>query len=365
MTDSRQEWKLPTFENLSRRPCASGELGWWSYDPIRLFRCTKTWRLASTLWSSPFFTELHSTTVVYNVIWWKFACWSETSRSFAARSQKKVVRSSLLYCFIGKLIRISIISCTTDPLVHHGRHFGRTVHPLCNVTALVNNGLLYIGEFPAQPEETFTHECVLFPLAWMFIYLFTRQRRENRIFTLLLQMVPGLEERLVGGSEENVLHVAELVRFSISKIYGQFDNTIHADPERRVQRQVGWHQKPKRCNSGLDYSTGAISQPAPGSKCQNRPGISSWGHRCLAVPCWCWLVWHRVGSLYYFSRTLLQSVESRKSSVVVRWPYLGTNGRYFSIVIAIMTRTIPGTVCSRAIFLFLCVFELRFNAQAC
>jgi hypothetical protein len=73
----------------------------------------------------------------------------------------------------------------------------------------------------------------------MFIYLFTRQRRENRIFTLLLQMVPGLEERLVEGSEENVLHVAELVRFSISKIYGQFDNTIHADPERRVQRQVG------------------------------------------------------------------------------------------------------------------------------
>ena len=129
----------------------------------------------------------------------------------------------------------------TDPLVHHGRHFGRTVHPLCNVTALVNNGLLYIGEFSGQPEESFTHECVLFPLAWMLDYMFTRQRREHRVFMLLLQMVPGLEERLVEGSEENVLHVAELVRFSTNNIY--MDNLatrlIHTDPERRVQRQVG------------------------------------------------------------------------------------------------------------------------------
>jgi hypothetical protein len=60
------------------------------------------------------------------------------------------------------------ISCTTDPLVHHGRHFGRTVHALCNVTALLNNGLLYIGELSGQPEETFTHEYVLRISTWMF-----------------------------------------------------------------------------------------------------------------------------------------------------------------------------------------------------
>ena len=74
------------------------------------------------------------------------------------------------------------------------------------------------------------------------------------------------------------------------------------------------------------------------------------------MPGWCWLVWHRVSALYSFPRTLLQSIGSRKSFTVVKWPYPGTSGQYFSIVIAIMTRTIPGTVCSRVVFLFLCVW---------
>jgi hypothetical protein len=46
----------------------------------------------------------------------------------------------------------------TDPLVHHGRHFGRTVHSLCNVSALITNGLLRLGELADEPEESFTYE---------------------------------------------------------------------------------------------------------------------------------------------------------------------------------------------------------------
>lgn len=53
-------------------------------------------------------------------------------------------------------------SCGTDPLVHHGRHFGRTVHAMCTVQALLNNGLLRMGELAEEPEETFSHELVLF-----------------------------------------------------------------------------------------------------------------------------------------------------------------------------------------------------------
>jgi len=49
-------------------------------------------------------------------------------------------------------------SSGTDPLVHHGRHFGRTVHALCNVGALLNNGMLRMGELSEQPDEDFTHE---------------------------------------------------------------------------------------------------------------------------------------------------------------------------------------------------------------
>jgi hypothetical protein len=49
-------------------------------------------------------------------------------------------------------------SCTTDPLVHHGRHFGRTVHALCTVNALIVNGMLRMGELAERPEDTFTQE---------------------------------------------------------------------------------------------------------------------------------------------------------------------------------------------------------------
>jgi len=45
-----------------------------------------------------------------------------------------------------------------DPLVHHGRHFGRTVHALCNIQALLTNGLLRMGELSDEAEETSTYE---------------------------------------------------------------------------------------------------------------------------------------------------------------------------------------------------------------
>jgi hypothetical protein len=41
--------------------------------------------------------------------------------------------------------------------------------------------------------------------------LSNRQRREHRVFEALLQMVPGLEERLLSGSEENIVNIAEMV----------------------------------------------------------------------------------------------------------------------------------------------------------
>ena len=53
------------------------------------------------------------------------------------------------------------ISSTADPLVHYGRHFGRTVHALCTVSALLNNGILRMGELAERAEDTFTHEYVM------------------------------------------------------------------------------------------------------------------------------------------------------------------------------------------------------------
>jgi hypothetical protein len=49
-------------------------------------------------------------------------------------------------------------SCQSDPLVSHGRHFGRTIHALCNVQTLLTNGLLRLGELSEEPDESFSAE---------------------------------------------------------------------------------------------------------------------------------------------------------------------------------------------------------------
>jgi hypothetical protein len=52
---------------------------------------------------------------------------------------------------------------------------------------------------------------VSFIIAGLLTYKLDRERREHRVFTRLLEMIPGLEERLLDGSEEGVVHIAELV----------------------------------------------------------------------------------------------------------------------------------------------------------
>jgi hypothetical protein len=49
-------------------------------------------------------------------------------------------------------------SCSADPLVHHGRHFGRTIHALCNVNMLITNGIMRDVELADRPAEDFTAE---------------------------------------------------------------------------------------------------------------------------------------------------------------------------------------------------------------
>jgi len=72
-----------------------------------------------------------------------------------------------------------------------------------------------MGELAEQPEETFTHEYVISLLhssCYSDIIHINRERREHRVFQLLLQMIPGLQERLMESSDEHVGHIAELVR---------------------------------------------------------------------------------------------------------------------------------------------------------
>ncbi|TEB18341.1 hypothetical protein FA13DRAFT_1758706 [Coprinellus micaceus] len=74
----------------------------------------------------------------------------------------------------------------TDPLIHHGRHFGRSVYAFANVHALLLAG-------SNEPHTS-------------------RERRELRIFRQLLQLVPNLEDRLMECSEEELMSVANMIQ---------------------------------------------------------------------------------------------------------------------------------------------------------
>jgi len=108
-----------------------------------------------------------------------------------------------------------LASCISDPLIGHGRHFGRTVHALCNVGSLLTNGILRLGEQADEPEESFTAEYVQHTQSIDFppltLFETPRQRREHRVFAMLLQMVPNLEVRLMEGGDEDVVSIAETV----------------------------------------------------------------------------------------------------------------------------------------------------------
>jgi hypothetical protein len=77
---------------------------------------------------------------------------STTARQRAAsRCQKKAVRIGLS-CIRALIMFVS--RHVTDPLVHHGHHFGRVVYAFCNVSALISNGLLRIGDLNGSMPDT-------------------------------------------------------------------------------------------------------------------------------------------------------------------------------------------------------------------
>ncbi|EGO02679.1 hypothetical protein SERLA73DRAFT_47343, partial [Serpula lacrymans var. lacrymans S7.3] len=87
-----------------------------------------------------------------------------------------------------------------NPLVHHRRHFGRTVHVLHNILMLVDNGMQYLGELTDTKDANM---------------LTAEEMREYAVFKDLLQMVPGLQACLQQSSSEETDLVASLVGYMI------------------------------------------------------------------------------------------------------------------------------------------------------
>ena len=67
-----------------------------------------------------------------------------------------------------------------------------------------------MGELSEHSEDSFTLEFVVICLSYNWL-TYPREQREHRVFQALLRIVPGLEERLIEGSDEGVIHIAELV----------------------------------------------------------------------------------------------------------------------------------------------------------
>ena len=105
-------------------------------------------------------------------------------------------------------------------MVHHGRHFGRTVHAMCSVQVLITNSLVLMAESDGEvQEETLTFEfvsilgCSYFHSRIMHNY---RARKEYLVFNKLLQMVPCLTECLMEASDEESTMVADLVCLTVA-----------------------------------------------------------------------------------------------------------------------------------------------------
>jgi hypothetical protein len=101
-------------------------------------------------------------------------------------------------------------------LVHHGRHFGRTVHAMCNIQALVTNDILRAAGDGEVVGETLTLEFVPLSLTSRISHLMCpspncRVRNEHRVFQKLLRMIPHLAERFAEASEEEIMAMADLV----------------------------------------------------------------------------------------------------------------------------------------------------------
>ncbi|KAJ2929069.1 hypothetical protein H1R20_g8026, partial [Candolleomyces eurysporus] len=86
----------------------------------------------------------------------------------------------------------------TDPLVGHGRHFGRTVSTFCRVQTLIKNGL------------SRTVQLELGRLSEADLSL--SEKKEHDVYCQLLASSPNLEERLCIGSEQEIYYIAEMVQ---------------------------------------------------------------------------------------------------------------------------------------------------------
>ncbi|KAG1842822.1 hypothetical protein C8R48DRAFT_751038 [Suillus tomentosus] len=128
---------------------------------------------------------------------------------------------------------------TSDPLVSHGRHFGRTVFALCNYPSLLTNSILRLEQMEDTPLEDFSAE-------YYKMYLFILSPID------LLESYPGLLERLKNGSDEDILLVGELIGKGAAGARGDDTKTLKSAVLDWIVPQGEAIQPPLHRNSKID-----------------------------------------------------------------------------------------------------------------
>ncbi|KAG1751524.1 uncharacterized protein EDB91DRAFT_1234866 [Suillus paluster] len=142
-------------------------------------------------------------------------------------------------------------SSSSNPLVSHGRHFGRTVFALCNYPSLLTNGILRLEQMEDTLLEDFSAE----------------ERREHHVFEQLLDSYPGLLDRLKDGSDEDILHVGELIGKGAAGARGDDTKTLKSAVLDWISPKGEAIQPPLHRNSKIDRRfnhklTGSLLCPA-------------------------------------------------------------------------------------------------------
>ncbi|KAF8221194.1 hypothetical protein L208DRAFT_1329645, partial [Tricholoma matsutake] len=126
-------------------------------------------------------------------------------------------------------------------------HFGRAVHVMCSIQALLTNGILCMGEEGEVIEELLTPE-------------------QHRVFQHLLRMVPHLLECLMEASNEECIAVTELIQKGISSARLDDNKCLKgvvlewiSPPSIPVHPPLSQNVK---TNRGYHYPTGALLCPA-------------------------------------------------------------------------------------------------------
>ncbi|KAG1843618.1 hypothetical protein C8R48DRAFT_618585 [Suillus tomentosus] len=139
----------------------------------------------------------------------------------------------------------------SEPLVSHGRHFGRTVFALCNYPSLLTNGILRLEQMEDNLLEDFSAE----------------ERREHRVFEQLLDSYPSLLDHLKDRSEEEILHVGELIGKGAAGARGDDTKTLKAAVLDWIASNGEAIQPPLHRNTKIDRGfnhelTGSLLCPA-------------------------------------------------------------------------------------------------------